>query len=133
MSVALIGAKLGSYLPFLLLTISILLGVPVAYRYYREVREDDDPIRNSDLLADLEQGDAASKMTEAEFRRVRELLVSSKTNPDAKTRAKPAGPRSEKAAARLIQEESSRGELPSHGEDERANQTEIDGKQEPSG
>ena len=78
MSVAVIGAKLGSYLPFLLLTISILIGVPVAYRIYREAHEDDQPIRDSDLLADLEDGDAASKMTEAEFRRVRDLLIGSK-------------------------------------------------------
>ncbi len=70
MSVAVIGAKLGSYLPFLILAISIVIGVPAAYRYYRQVREDDDPIRDADLLADLEQGDAASLMTEAEFRRV---------------------------------------------------------------
>jgi hypothetical protein len=80
MSVAVIGAKLGSYLPFLnciLLTISILIGVPVAYRTYRALREDDEPIRDADLLADLEQGDAASKMTEAEFRRVRDRLIGS--------------------------------------------------------
>jgi len=89
MSLAVIGAKLGSYLPFLLLTISLLIGVPVAYRYYREVREDDEPIRDADLLADLEQGDAASKMTEAEFRRVRDLLIGSEIQRDAKTPAKP--------------------------------------------
>jgi hypothetical protein len=83
MSVAVIGAKLGPYLPFLLLTISIVIGVPVAYRYYRDAHEDDQPIRDADLLAELEQGDAASKMTEAEFRRVRDLLIGSK-KPDKK-------------------------------------------------
>ena len=86
MSVAVIGAKLWSYLPLVLLTISILIGVPIAYRYYREAHEDDEPIRDADLLADLEQGDAASKMTEAEFRRVRDRLLGAGTPRDATTR-----------------------------------------------
>jgi hypothetical protein len=90
MSVAVIGAKLWSYLPFLLLTISLLVGVPIAYRHYREVREVDEPIRDSDLLTDLEQGDAANLMTEAEFRRVRELLNGSQTQGDATVPTKPA-------------------------------------------
>ena len=77
MSLVVIGAKLGSYLPLVLLTICLLIGVPAAYHYYRQMREDDEPIRDADLLADLERGDAASKMTEAEFRRVRDLLIGS--------------------------------------------------------
>ena len=56
----------------------IVIGVPIAYRIYREAHEDDQPIRDADLLADLEHGDAASKMTEAEFRRVRDRLIGSK-------------------------------------------------------
>jgi hypothetical protein len=131
MSAAAIGAKVVANLPFLLLTISLLVGIPVAYRYYREAREDDDPIRNADLLADLEQGNAASKMTEAEFRRVRELLNRSKTERDPKTRAKPARSGSERAAAKLNQKESSRREQPERGKE--AGETDIDGKTEPSG
>ena len=118
MSVAVIGAKLGSYLPFLLLTISILIGVPVAYRYYREVREDDEPIRDADLLADLEQGDAASKMTEAEFRRVRDLLNGCRNAARRETRAKPPGP---SRSGRRHSTRKSQSEIPSPRRPDRSN------------
>ncbi len=92
---AVFGAKLEWYLPVVLLTISLLIGVPVAYRTYRALREDDEPIRDADLLRELEKGDAASKMTEAEFRRVRDLLTGSQTERDSKIVAKSAGPEPE--------------------------------------
>jgi hypothetical protein len=78
MSGLIIAARLASYLPTVLLvvsTIAIAIGVPLAYRYWRDLHEDDEPIRSEDLLADLERGGAASKMTDDEFHRVRELLL----------------------------------------------------------
>ena len=77
MSVAVIGAKLGPICPSALDDLHrdrSAARLPLLSR----VHEDDEPIRDADLLADLERGDAASKMTEAEFRRVRELLIGSK-------------------------------------------------------
>jgi hypothetical protein len=78
MSGAVIAGRLVSYLPTIFLVLSataIVIGVPLAYRYWRELHEDDEPIQKADLLADLERGGAASKMTEDEFHRVRELLL----------------------------------------------------------
>jgi hypothetical protein len=78
MSGVIIAARLTSYLPTVLLVVSaivIVIGVPLAYRYWRDLHEDDEPIRKADLLADLERGGAASKMTEDELHRVRELLL----------------------------------------------------------
>jgi hypothetical protein len=78
MSVAVIAGRLVSYLPTILLVLSvtaIAVGVPLAYRYWREMQEDDEPVENADLLADLERGGAVSKMTKDEFHRVRELLL----------------------------------------------------------
>jgi hypothetical protein len=100
MSVAVIAAKLGPYLPFLLLTASILIGVPLAYRHYRDVRGYDDSTGGSDMLTDLVRGDAASKMTDAEFRRVRELLLTDpRTANGAKARANPPRAKLDGAAA----------------------------------
>jgi hypothetical protein len=90
MSGVVIAARLTSYFPTALYYLSaavIVLGVWLSYRYWRALHEVDEPIRNEDLLAELERGGAASKMTEAELRRVRELLLGAETGrePTAKT------------------------------------------------
>ena len=82
MSGAIIAARLTSYLPTVLLVVSaiaIAIGVPLAYRSWRDLHEDDEPIRDADLLTDLERGGAANKMTADEFHRVRELLLGAKS------------------------------------------------------
>ena len=75
MNVAAIDPKVWSYLPLLLLILGILVGVPVAYRLWRETHEEDEPIRDADMLSDFEQAYVAGKMDEAEFRRIRDLVI----------------------------------------------------------
>jgi hypothetical protein len=80
MSGAAIAARLASNLPMILMVLSAIaigIGAPLAYRCWRDMHEDDEPVRNTDLLKDLERGGAASKMTEDELHRVRELLLGS--------------------------------------------------------
>jgi hypothetical protein len=89
MSVAAIGPKLWSYLPLLLLVVSILVGVPMAYRLWRETHGEDEPIRGADLLSDFEQAYAAGKMDEAEFRRIRDLVIGGKGEFGGKPRKTP--------------------------------------------
>jgi hypothetical protein len=95
-----IAGRFASYLPTVFLVLSataIVIGVPLAYRYWRDLHEDDEPIRKSDLLADLERGGAASKMTDDEFHRVRELLLgvdATRKSPD-KSRRTAGGERPE--------------------------------------
>jgi len=73
MSLTQIGARIGPYMPWLF-GIAILVGVLIFYRYYRQLHADDETApSSSDLFATL-QG-ARDKMTDAEFRRVRERLV----------------------------------------------------------
>jgi hypothetical protein len=78
MSGAAIMAKLGAYLPAILLVLSAGVLV-IAYRSWHDMHDTDEPIKSTDLLADLERGDAASKMTDEEFRRVRDLLLGAGT------------------------------------------------------
>jgi hypothetical protein len=89
MSVAAIDPKLWSYLPLLLLTLAIAIGVPMAYRLYRETRAEEASTRGSDPLSDFEQAYAAGKMSEAEFRRIRDLVIGEKGGGGGKTRTKP--------------------------------------------
>jgi len=87
MSGAVIAAKLWAYLPQIILVLSTVAFL-MAYRHWRAIHEPDEPIRDADLLADLEQGDAASKMTEAEFRRVRERLLGTEAGRNAPEKTK---------------------------------------------
>jgi hypothetical protein len=105
MNVAVLGAKLWTYLPLVLLVVAILIGVRLAYGHWRDLHEDEEPLRGRDLLRDLERGDAASKMTDAELRRVRELLVGAETKRHDKPSTKPTRLDPKSAAARLRQEE----------------------------
>jgi hypothetical protein len=73
MSVAIIGSRLGVYLPLVLLAVALLIGVLMVYRHRREANEDDTPASGVDRFSELKQ--AKDQMTEAEFRRVRELLI----------------------------------------------------------
>jgi hypothetical protein len=92
MNLVAIDAKLWSYLPFLLLTVTIAIGVPVAYRLWRETHEEDALPRGGELLSDFEQAYAAGQMDEAEFRRIRDLLIGSKVEGGGgKIRTKPSG------------------------------------------
>jgi hypothetical protein len=90
MNVAAITPKLWSYLPLILLTVSILVGVPLAYRLWRETHEEDEPTRGADMLSDFEQAYAAGKMDEAEFHRIRDLVIGAKGGSGGKTGKKPS-------------------------------------------
>lgn len=74
-SVVAIDPRFWSYLPLIILTTAIVIGVPVAHRLWREVHEEEEPARPSDLLTDFEQAYDEGKMNEAEFRRIREKLI----------------------------------------------------------
>jgi hypothetical protein len=89
MSMAAIDPRLWNYLPLVLLTVSILVGVPLAYRLWREAHEEDEPIRGADMLSDFEQAYAAGKMDEAEFRRLRDLVIGGKEGLGGKFRTRP--------------------------------------------
>jgi hypothetical protein len=73
MSLTQIGARIGPYMPWLF-GIGILIGVLMFYRYYRLLHDDDEKAgSSSDLFATLHE--ARDKMTDTEFRRVRERLI----------------------------------------------------------
>ena len=101
MSGAVLALNLAAYRSTIFLMLSALviaIGVPLAYRYWRDMHEDDEPVRNADLLSDLERGGAANKMTEDEFHRVRELLLGTEAagKPPDKSRHGVHGRREEK-------------------------------------
>ncbi len=97
-------------------------------RTWRDLHEDDDPIRNSDLLAELEKGNAASKMTEAEFRRVRELLIGVKAPDKAKSQSKilRSRPAPGNEATPIGQQESNPGETREPPEQDNDEPTQIE-------
>jgi hypothetical protein len=90
MNVAAIDPKLWSYVPLILVTVTIAIGVPVAYRLWRETHEEEVLPRGGDLLSDFERAYAAGQMDEAEFHRIRDLLIGSKGESRSKVRTKPA-------------------------------------------
>jgi hypothetical protein len=89
MIVAAIDPKSWSYLPVLLLTLAIAIGVPMAYRLWRDTHEEEDLPRGTDLLSDFERAYYAGQMDEAEFHRIRDLLIGSKGKGSTKIRTKP--------------------------------------------
>lgn len=70
---------LWTYLPVILLVLVMLIGVPAAYRLWREAhQEDEEPASKDERLSQLERAYCAGQMNEEEFRRIRELLGSPK-------------------------------------------------------
>jgi hypothetical protein len=64
-----------TYLPVILLVLVMLVGVPAAYRLWREAHhEDEEPATDDERLSQLERAYYAGQMNEDEFRRIRELL-----------------------------------------------------------
>jgi hypothetical protein len=68
-----------SYLPVILLALAIVVGIPIAYRSWREAHEEDDPVTDDDVLAGIEEAYAAGELDEAEFRRARALILGIET------------------------------------------------------
>ena len=67
--------SLWTYLPVVLLTLATLIGVPVAYRLWREAHEEDEePATDDERLAQLEKAFYLGQMSKEEFLRVRESL-----------------------------------------------------------
>jgi hypothetical protein len=74
--------SLWTYLPIALLTLAILIGVPVAYRLWREAHEEDEePASDAERLAQLEKAYYLGQMSKEEFLRVRESLARPKDAP----------------------------------------------------
>ncbi len=84
--------SLWMYLPIVLLILAILIGVPVAYRLWREAHEEDEePASDADRLAQLERAFYLGQMDEEEFRRVRDSLARPKAaTPPVRGTARPA-------------------------------------------
>jgi hypothetical protein len=79
---------LAPYASWILLAVSVVViafGVPMATRIWRDLHEEEPAISDADLFAELHRGDAASKMTDDEFRRVRTRLL----GPDGGREAQP--------------------------------------------
>jgi hypothetical protein len=72
MNLAELGAKLAPYMPWLF-ALALLVTAPLAYWHWRVTHEEDEPIGGADVFNDLLQ--AGDKMTDAEFRRVRALMI----------------------------------------------------------
>jgi hypothetical protein len=89
MSIAAIDPRLWSNLPLILLTVAIVIGVPVAYRLYRQTHEEEEPTPVSDRLWDLEQAYAEGKMSKEEIHRIRELLEGTGGKSTGTAHAKP--------------------------------------------
>jgi hypothetical protein len=76
MSLTEIGTKLAPYMPWLFLA-ALLIAVPLVYLTWRALHEDDEPAASeADLFLALKE--ARDKMTDAEFRRLRERLIGAK-------------------------------------------------------
>jgi hypothetical protein len=63
-----------SYLPLMLLILAMVIGIPIAYRAWREAHEEDEPVTDDDVLSDIERAYFAGEINEAEYRRVCELM-----------------------------------------------------------
>jgi hypothetical protein len=74
--------SLWTYLPIVLLILAIMIGVPVAYRLWREAHEEDEePASDAERLSQLEKAYYLGQMSAEEFHRVRESLAGPKTSP----------------------------------------------------
>lgn len=67
-----------AYLPVVVVVGTLLVAVIVIYRLRRDANEDLTPDSEKDLLTEFERAYAAGEMDEAEFRRVRDLLLAGK-------------------------------------------------------
>lgn len=64
-----------TYLPVILLTLAMIVGIPIAYRAWAEAHEEDDPVTEEDVLAGIEEAYADGELDEVEFRRARALIL----------------------------------------------------------
>jgi hypothetical protein len=69
------GAEKPTTVGLVILAVAALIGLPVAYRYWKDAHTEDESPQGADLLGDLERAYYAGMMDEAEFRRVRALLI----------------------------------------------------------
>ncbi len=71
-------SKLPPYLPLILLTLAIIVGVIWTLRVWREThgQGDDDAVTPEELIQEFREAHAAGELSDAEFQRVRELLKS---------------------------------------------------------
>jgi hypothetical protein len=89
-----------TYLPVILLALAMLIGVPIAYRAWKEAHEEEDPVSDDDVLAGIEEAYAAGELDEAEFRRARALILGVETRQTHPSRPVPpphAGPTEDSA------------------------------------
>ncbi len=78
-----------TYLPVILLTLAMLIGIPIAYRAWQEAHEEDDPVTDDDVLAGIEEAYATGEIDEAEFRRARALILGVETKEIHRSRPVP--------------------------------------------
>jgi len=79
-------------LPLILLVLAMLVGIPMAYRLWRETQEEEDdeePVTDEDLLLEFKQAYEDGEMDAAEYQRVRELIERRKTSGAAQAKIEP--------------------------------------------
>jgi hypothetical protein len=103
--------SLMSYLPLILLTLAMAIGIPLAYRAWREAHTEEEAVTDTDVLSGIEAAYAAGEIDEAEFRRVRELLSRPKG-----AEARPSRPVPKSPAPLSPPGDAGPSEVPSHAE-----------------
>lgn len=73
---------LTAYVPLVLLIVGMAIGVPLAYRAWREAHEEGEIVTPADVLSDLEEAYVDGEIDEVEFRRIRELVLGPKAAGD---------------------------------------------------
>jgi hypothetical protein len=77
-----------SILGGIVLAIALVIGIRLVLRLRRDWYDEDDAPRSSDMLSDFEQAYAEGKMNEAEFRRIRDLVLGGKGQAATKSATK---------------------------------------------
>lgn len=72
--VHLLAITLPAYLPLILLSVALVVGLIMARRIWEETHEECEPASEFELLSDLENAHAAGELNEAELLKVRELI-----------------------------------------------------------
>lgn len=90
--------KLPAYLPLVLLSVALLVGLIMVRRVWEETHEDVEPVSEHELLDEFEKAHAAGELDEVELRRVRALLHRPRHAESAPTDRERIGPEPEPPA-----------------------------------
>jgi hypothetical protein len=95
--VAAIDPTLLKYLPLVVLTLALAIGLPWAFRVYREARGESEPEcdKPDDVLGPLAEAFAAGQMSEEEYNRIRTSIEQGMGEPSLRYKymTKPSRPK----------------------------------------